>query len=193
MMPHLEVPHSCCLPKDKSISFPLSFPSCVLHTCYKYSPLFFSLQMKMTIYTQIALKSSVNGTQYVPSSKSRKKYINSSGYFIKCSHMPFLSLTPVVSWLLSDGSTYQILNLDSFINTNLIHNFYINYIKLSSSTCFEHRPLIFRRLVMLTVHLCSHWYRPSVKVNYCFIVLGICYHFVKRKHLCVTVYHCVSP
>jgi len=31
----------------------------------------------------------------------------------------------------------------SFIDTNLIHNFYINYIKLSSSTCFERHPLIF--------------------------------------------------
>jgi len=40
---------------------------------------FFSVQMKMTIYTQIGQKPSVYGTQQVPSSKSRKKYINSSG------------------------------------------------------------------------------------------------------------------
>jgi len=32
--------------------------------------------------------------------------------------------------------------VNSFIDTNLIHNFYINYIKLSSSTCFErHRNM----------------------------------------------------
>ena len=44
----------------------------------------------------------------------------------------------------------------SFIDTNLIHNFfYINYIKLSSSTCFERHPLIFRRSMMLIVHVCS--------------------------------------
>ena len=70
---------------------------------------------------------------------------------------------------------------DSFIDTNLIHNFYINYIKLSSSTCFERHPLIFRRSIMLIVHVCSLWYYHSVKVNYCFIVLEICYHFVKKE------------
>ena len=31
--------------------------------------------------------------------------------------------------------------------------FYINYIKLSSSTCFERHPLIFRRSMMLIVHV----------------------------------------
>jgi len=46
---------------------------------------------------------------------------------------------------------YNNLN-NSFIDTNLIHNFfYINYIKLSSSTCFERHPLIFRRSMMLIV------------------------------------------
>jgi hypothetical protein len=45
---------------------------------------------------------------------------------------------------------------------------------------------------MLIVHVCSLWYLASVKVSYCFIVLGICYHFVKRKYLCVAVYHCVG-
>jgi len=34
---------------------------------------------------------------------------------------------------------------------------------------------------MLIVHVCSLWYSHSVKVNYCFIVLGICYHFVKKE------------
>jgi hypothetical protein len=53
---------------------------------------------------------------------------------------------------------------NSFINTNLIHNFYINYIKLSTSTCFERHPLIFRRSVMLIVHVCSHWYSHSLQV-----------------------------
>jgi hypothetical protein len=51
------------------------------------------------------------------------------------------------SWdLVGRASQYN-----SFIDTNLIHNFYINYIKLSSSTCFERRPLIFRRSMMLTL------------------------------------------
>ena len=31
--------------------------------------------------------------------------------------------------------------------------FYINYIKLSSSTCFERHPLILRRSMILTVHV----------------------------------------
>jgi len=52
----------------------------------------------------------------------------------------------------------------SFIDTNLIHNFYINYIKLSSSTYFERHPLIFRRSMMLIVHVCSLWYSPSLQV-----------------------------
>jgi len=39
---------------------------------------------------------------------------------------------------LNDIKSYH----NSFIDTNLIHNFYINYIKLSSSTCFERHPLI---------------------------------------------------
>ena len=59
--------------------------------------------------------------------------------------------------------------------------FHINYIQLSSSTCFERHSLILRRSVVLIVHVCSLWYSHSVKVNYCFIVLGICYNFVKRK------------
>ena len=42
--------------------------------------------------------------------------------------------------------------------------FYINYIKLSSSTCFERHPLIFRRSVTLTVHVCSLWYSHSLQV-----------------------------
>jgi len=43
--------------------------------------------------------------------------------------------------------------------------FYINYIKLSSSTCFERHPLIFRGSMMLIVHVCSLWYSHSVKVK----------------------------
>jgi len=42
--------------------------------------------------------------------------------------------------------------------------FYINYIKLNSSTCFEHHPLIFRRSMMLIVHVCSLWYSHSLQV-----------------------------
>jgi len=55
-------------------------------------------------------------------------------------------------------------SFDSFIGTDLIHNFYINYIKLSSSTCFERHPLIFRRSMMLIVHVCSLWYSHSPQV-----------------------------
>ena len=59
----------------------------------------------------------------------------------------------------------------SFIDTNLIHNFfYINYIKLSSSTCFERHPLIFRRSMMLIVHVWSLWYSHSLQV----VVLRTC-------------------
>ena len=42
--------------------------------------------------------------------------------------------------------------------------FYINYIKLSSSKCFERHPLIFRRSMMLIVHVCSLWYSHSLQV-----------------------------
>ena len=42
---------------------------------------------------------------------------------------------------------------------------------------------------MLTVHVCSLWYSHSVKVNYCFIVLGICYHFVEKE---TTVCGCIA-
>ena len=58
----------------------------------------------------------------------------------------------------------KILSITSFIDTNLIHNFYINYIKLSSSTCFERHPLIFRGSMMLIVHVCSLWYSHSLQV-----------------------------
>jgi hypothetical protein len=40
----------------------------------------------------------------------------------------------------------------------------MNYINLSSSTCFERHPLIFRRSMMLTVHVCSLWYPHSRQV-----------------------------
>ena len=58
----------------------------------------------------------------------------------------------------------KLLYISSFIDTNLIHNFYINYIKLSSSTCFKRHPLIFRRSMMLIVHVCSLWYSHSLQV-----------------------------
>jgi len=58
----------------------------------------------------------------------------------------------------------------SFIDTNLIHNFYINYIKLSSSTYFERHLLIFRRSMILIVHVCSLWYSHSLQV----VVLCTC-------------------
>jgi len=43
--------------------------------------------------------------------------------------------------------------------------FYINYMKLSSFTCFERHPLILRRSIMLTVHVCSLWYSHSLQRN----------------------------
>jgi hypothetical protein len=119
--PHLKIPHCCCLPKYVSISFANIFPVSFFQLCFPYMLKIFSgvcsVQIKMTIYTHIAQKPSVNGTQQVPVSLERNKLVTgcktwySSGYFIKCSHMPSLSLIPVVSWLLSDGSTYQILNV----------------------------------------------------------------------------------
>ena len=78
-------------------------------------------------------------------------------------------------FILSQG-----MSPNSFISTNLIHNSYINYIKLNDSTCFEGHPPILRRSMSLNVHVCSLWYSHSAKVNYCFIVLGIYYHFVKK-------------
>jgi len=65
-----------------------------------------------------------------------------------------------------DGNKYiKHLCINSFIDTNLIHNFfYINYIKLSSSTFFERHPLIFRGPMMLIVHVCSLWYSHSLQV-----------------------------
>ena len=85
------------------------------------------------------------------------------------------SILPSICW---DGNSNQVMTVSfkilssslfsnnhftSFINTNLIHNSYINYIKLSSSTCFEHHPLILRRSVMLIVHVCSLWYSHSLQ------------------------------
>jgi hypothetical protein len=51
------------------------------------------------------------------------------------------------------GSKKNHGKFNSFINTNLIHNSYINYIKLSSSTCFERHPLILRRSMRSGVYL----------------------------------------
>ena len=63
--------------------------------------------------------------------------------------------------LQSSLTTYNYSYECTFIDTNLIHNFYI---KLSSSTCFERHPLTFRRSVMLTVRVCSLWYSHSLQV-----------------------------
>jgi len=52
----------------------------------------------------------------------------------------------------------------SFIDTNLIHNSYINYIKLNASTCFERHPLILRRSMSLIARVCSLWYSHSLQV-----------------------------
>jgi len=47
------------------------------------------------------------------------------------------------------------LSTGSFISSNLIHNSYINYIKLNAPTCFERHPLVLRRSVSLIIHVCS--------------------------------------
>jgi len=52
----------------------------------------------------------------------------------------------------------------SFISTNLIHNSYINYIKLNASTCFERHPPILRWSMSLIVHVCNLWYSHSLQV-----------------------------
>ena len=41
------------------------------------------------------------------------------------------------NWRRTMGNLGDYSEDNSFIDTNLIDNFYINYIKLSSSTCFE--------------------------------------------------------
>jgi len=53
---------------------------------------------------------------------------------------------------------------DSFISSNLIHNSYINYLKLNASTSFERHPPILRRSMSLIVHVCSLWYSHSLQV-----------------------------
>ena len=52
----------------------------------------------------------------------------------------------------------------SFISSNLIHNSYINYIKLNASTCFERHSPILRRSMSLIVRVCSLWYSHSLQV-----------------------------
>ena len=94
------------------------FPSYVFHTFSGVC----SVQIQMIKDTQIAQKPFVNGTQQIPVNLVRNTLVtwcktwwlhhkNSFGYFIKCSYMPSPSLTPVVPWLFTDGSTYQILNV----------------------------------------------------------------------------------
>jgi len=55
----------------------------------------------------------------------------------------------------------------SFISSNLIHNSYINYIKLNASTCFARHLPILRRSMSLIVHVCSLWYSHSLQVVTC--------------------------
>ena len=66
--------------------------------------------------------------------------------------------------ILSVGVPVSDPSQNSFIDTNLNTIFYINYIKLSSSTCFERHPLIFRRSMMLIVHVRSLWYSHFLQV-----------------------------
>ena len=60
----------------------------------------------------------------------------------------------------------QYLMYNSFISSNLIHNSYVNYIKLKASTCFGRHPPILRRSMSLILHVCSLWYsRGCIQVQ----------------------------
>jgi len=56
------------------------------------------------------------------------------------------------------------MSVFSFISSKLIHNSYINYIKLNASICFGRHPPIIRRSMSLIVHVCSLWYSHSLQV-----------------------------
>ena len=68
----------------------------------------------------------------------------------------------------------QYLMYNSFISSNLIHNSYVNYIKLKASTCFGRHPPILRRSMSLTLRrLMSYIYRcPKKIVPFLFFPLG---------------------
>jgi len=93
----------------------------------------------------------------------------------------FLNLLDWSKWLLC-GFFCQHVNMfsNSFISSNLIHNSYINYIKLNACTCFERHPIILRRSVSLIIHVCSLWYSHSLQVA----VLCACYGETHKTATC---------
>ena len=52
---------------------------------------------------------------------------------------------------------------NSFISSNLIHNSYINSVKLNTSTCFGVHPPILRRSMSLIIQVCSLWCSRIIK------------------------------
>ena len=52
----------------------------------------------------------------------------------------------------------------SFISSNLIHNSYINSVKLNTSTCSGLHPPILRRSMSLIIQVCSLWCSRSLHV-----------------------------
>ena len=74
--------------------------------------------------------------------------------------------SPVHCTTEEDGESHTVILSvkSSFISSNLIHNSYINYIKLNASTCFGRHPPILRRSVSLIIHVCSLWYSHSLQV-----------------------------
>ena len=73
----------------------------------------------------------------------------------------------IAAYLLTNSTDHKFSDnplRNSFISTNLMHNSYINYIKLNASTCFERHPPILRRSVSLIVHVCSLWDSHSLQV-----------------------------
>jgi len=53
---------------------------------------------------------------------------------------------------------------NSFISSNLIHNSYINSVKLNTSICFGLHPPILRRSMSLIIQVCSLWCSRSLQV-----------------------------
>ena len=82
--------------------------------------------------------------------------------FAKCCVLPFHPPSFMVLSACHAAPNFLVLFLYWYqLDTQF---FYINYIKLSSSTCFELHPFIFRRSMMLIVHVCSLWYSHSLQV-----------------------------
>ena len=93
-------------------------------------------------------------------------------HFSWCGFISFTILSAPVFSLIHWFFLYLVL----LFQEGVLKIFYINYIKLSSSTCFERHPLIFRRSMMLIVHVCSLWYSHSLQVASCWLFLYDLYY-----------------